>query len=342
MGGPIFLIPVNLSLIFIPMAMVFTFQLSKIKQRYQYLFLYIIITFILYAHPPTAMVLLFFLGFFLLLIFIMNDKDQKKHGLFILIITIFSCISALPNYIIEIQTSGISSISFNFWVFLNEIPYIIGFLQTLFFVLGFYYLTKFKSKKIWSILLTTIFLLINIVLFANLGINYFLPYQRTYVPLFLFMILIAAYGYTRIPKFNPEYKHVLTIVLLCLLVGTIVEGISRTSAYYEIIDETDYENFLWIKNFSSKEDIVLCDPWKARAFAPIAERTVYAVVPFGPTEKYINLTQNANEFLENNCRNTTFLLDNNISIIYTRGYQCHNPDLKQVKDDIYVINNKIR
>ena len=109
-GGPIFLIPVNLSLIFIPMAMIFTFQLSKIKQRYQYLFLYIIITFILYAHPPTAMVLLFFLGFFLLLIFIMKDKNQKKHGLFIMIITIFSCISALPNYIIEIQTSGISSI----------------------------------------------------------------------------------------------------------------------------------------------------------------------------------------------------------------------------------------
>ncbi|MCK5030513.1 MAG: glycosyltransferase family 39 protein, partial [Thermoplasmatales archaeon] len=78
-GGPVFLIPINLSLIFIPLALLFAFRLTKIKTVYNYLLLFATTTFVLYAHPPTAVALLTILGFYFLLnIFSKNNECRQK------------------------------------------------------------------------------------------------------------------------------------------------------------------------------------------------------------------------------------------------------------------------
>ena len=338
-GGPVFLIPVNLSLILIPLGILSAFHLFKIEKRFQYVLLFIITTSLLYAHPPSAMVLLFFLGFYSFLLIISKDKEDQNHAFHLIITTGISILAALPNYLVELQTHGFGNLSFQFWVYLKEIPFLIGIIQVIFFVIGFTILTRSKDKRIWSILLTTLFLLINIVLFTQLNINYLLPYQRTYVPLFLLMIIITSYGYTRVIEIKPQYRTILTMILILLLFVTVLEASTKQNAYYEIIDETDYENFLFINTVTSPQDIIICDPWKARALPSVAERTVYAVIPFGPNEEYINLVNNATAFLENDCRNTTFLITNNISLVYSRGYECYNPNLELIKQDIYQLKS---
>ncbi|MEM5829573.1 MAG: glycosyltransferase family 39 protein [Candidatus Aenigmatarchaeota archaeon] len=330
-GGPVFLVPINLSLIFIPLALLFAFELTNLKPIYNHLALFAITTFILYTHPPTAMVLLTILGFYLLL----NLKNKQKAKE-ILSVLIASILFSLPNYIPEIQTKGIKAVQFNFWFYLREIPSLYGFLPTGSFILGFYFLAKTKSKEIWALLLTSLTLTLNIFLFVRLNLNWLIPYQRTYIPLFLLMSIIASFGYTKLLKMEKPFKNFGSALLLISLVATSFLAIERNlkTPYYYLIDDEDYENFLWIKENTREDTIVLLDPWKARAFATIAERRVYSVMPFGPDEKYLELVDNAYKFFKQNCTNTSFLVENNISLVYS-PVKCQNENLVNLKGNIY-------
>ena len=64
-------------------------------------------------------------------------------------------------------------------------------------------------------------------------------------------------------------------------------------------------------------------------------------MPFGPVEKDLLRVANATGFLNSNCTNTTFLIDNNISVVYTRG-PCDNPLLIEVEENIYFFDYKER
>jgi len=92
---------------------------------------------------------------------------------------------------------------------------------------------------------------------------------------------------------------------------------------------------LWIKENSPPNATILSDPWKARALVPVAERRVYAVMPFGPNEKQMELASSAKNFLEENCTDTTFIVTNNITVVYTTG-SCQNQNLIEVKENIYI------
>jgi hypothetical protein len=338
MGGPVFLMPVNLSLIFIPLALIFTFRLTKIKTLYNYIILFIITTFLLYAHPPTAMVLLTILGFYFLLNIFSKNNESRQKAKYLFMTLLPSVIISLPNYLPAIQEKGLETIKFNFWVYLEGIPFIYGILPTAFFIIAFYFLIKTDKKEIWSLLLTSIFLILNVFVFTASGLSYLIPYQRTHIPLFLLMSIIAGYGFTRLLEFKKPSQKVGVILLIICLIATAGFAIDRNvnTSYYHLIDDSDYDNFLWIKNNSSKNATILSDPWKARALAPIAERRVYAVIPFGPVEKEMVLVNNAYNFFAENCTNTTFLLENNIMVVYT-SVNCQNQDLVQMRENVYFL-----
>ncbi len=129
-------------------------------------------------------------------------------------------------------------------------------------------------------------------------------------------------------------------VILILTTGVIAIQSNMNYTYYQIIDETDNEKAEWIQENTKINAVLLCDPWKARALAPIAERTVYSVTPFGPIEKELARVDNPTAFLNNGCRNTSFLIEHNISIVYARGYNCYNPYLEELTKDINLLNLK--
>ena len=134
-GGPVFLVPINLGLIFIPLALIFAFRLTKIKTAYNYLILFIITTFLLYAHPPTAIALLAILVFYFLLNVSSKKDDRKQNAKILFVTSISSVVLSLPNYLPEIQGKGLESITFDFWVYLQGIPLVFGIIPTIFFVI---------------------------------------------------------------------------------------------------------------------------------------------------------------------------------------------------------------
>ena len=340
MGGPVFLIPVNLSLIFIPLALLFAFELTKIKRIYNYLLLLLVITFLLYAHPPTAFVLLLILILYLL--FQIFSREEKSRILYLSSVIILSIIVSIPNYLLFLQERGIGNIKFDFWVYLQGVPLLYGILPSFFFIIGVYIITKSRDKKSWSLLLTSIVLLLNILFYTRTGLTYLLPYQRTFIPLFLIMSIIASRGCSKLLEIDKPSRKTGLILLISLLIITTYIAIDRDihENYYHLIDDQDYKSFLWIKENTSQDAVILLDPWKARALPTIAERRVYAVMPFGPNEEQLRLVEKANKFFADNCSNTTFLLENNITVVYTKN-KCQNPNLVEIKENIYILESHI-
>ncbi len=251
---------------------------------------------------------------------------------------LFSIILSLPNYIPEIQKRGLESVTFDFWVHLQGIPLIYGILPTIFFIIGFYFLTKAEKKETWCLLLTSIVLVLNVFLFTRSSSSYIMPYQRTHIPLFLLMSIIASHGYMKLLGIRKPIQKLGVILIATCLIATTGIAIDRNidTSYYHLIDNKDYESFLWIKENSPTSATILSDPWKARALAPVAERRIYAVMPFGPVEEQMKLVNNANNFFAENCTNTTFLIENNITVVYGRG-NCQIQGLIQVKENIYFL-----
>lgn len=336
MGGPVFLIPVNISFILIPLGLLFGFNLVSLKKYYNYIILFCITTFTLYAHPPTAIVLLIVLTMYSFFNLVSNDKDSKNNGIFLLITLISSVLVSLPNYIPQINELGLASINHNFWIYLKAVPFIYGLIPTFFFVIGFYFKSKTKEKETWVLLLTCLILLFNIFLFSLLNINYVMPYQRTFLPLFLLMSIIASAGYLKIFDYKKYFKKYTFAIFIIVLLFTCTFAVKNNidTEYYHLIDEQDYDSFIWIKENTASDIVVLADPWKARALAPVAERIVYTVMPFGPVEEQMKSVFKANDFFADNCSNTSFLIKNDINIVYTRG-NCNNSLLIKVYDNTY-------
>ena len=105
--------------------------------------------------------------------------------------------------------------------------------------------------------------------------------------------------------------------------------------YYHMIDDQDYAAFKWIENnVSTNYETAILDPWKATAFTAITGKKVYTRIHLAPFEKDFK----AYAFLQNGCDNSTFLKENNISIIYSR-LPCRNSDLVEVRENVYLLEN---
>ena len=150
------------------------------------------------------------------------------------------------------------------------------------------------------------------------------------------MSIIASHGYMKLLEIRKQNKKLGVILLLICLIATTGISIERNvnTSYYHIIDGKDYESFLWIGENSPPNATILSDPWNARALAPIAERRVYTVMPFGPVQEQMKFVNNAYNFFDENCANTTFLIENNITVVYATG-NCQNQNLVEIKENIY-------
>jgi len=100
-----------------------------------------------------------------------------------------------------------------------------------------------------------------------------------------------------------------------------------------MIDEADYQAFVWIQdNVDDRYEKAVLEPWKGAAFAAVTGKHVYSWISAYPTERDIQ----ARDFFENNCRDTAFLRQNGVSIVYTR-WVCDNPDLVRVRKYVYLL-----
>ena len=296
--GPMFLVPMALGLFFIPFALYFIE--SKL--------LFLIIAATIIIHPPSAIALLFFVNSYL----ISNWFFMKEFNFKLIKQQVIGIILASPLYLSYLLSKGHEAFGFKeSFTGLLYIPNYFGYLITLIIIIGIIVI-DFRKKYTFAIYSTS--LLILTVLYYRFDINILIFYERNLMFLFeSFAVPFGAFFSYTASRFKRYEKILLALFFVFLLIFLIPGKIESTGYLYQIINDKEYNEFLEFKDVEGGRAVL--DPWKAIAFAPIAEKEIYSRVPPGPNPIYLERNKEIFEFFNQSCSNETFLRDNEIDVV---------------------------
>ena len=337
--GPAFLVPMSLGLPFIPLSLYLAFNF---RTFWSYLALLIFVSFLLAIHAPTAIGL----GIILTPYILLNLSGNFKHSLWLTLALALPFLVPFPWVVQLLLPTAKSLISPQEIPTYIDIPLIIktyGYLPVSFCLLGTLWLTIKGNKVNYSLVFGLLALLMMLMIYFTFRYGVEIMYFRGLTYMMLMMSIVAGAGLSgvrnlKLPasvKIPFITQNVGNILALIIVVVTLVIAIPARQdiPYYHMIDKKDYEAFTWIKdNVEESRQKAILDPWKATAFAAIAEREVYSRTHTAPDIK----SGKAYAFLERGCIDTNFLKENEISIVYSRK-KCDNPDLLEVEDNIYLL-----
>ena len=342
--GPAFLVPVALGLLFISLALFVAFNF---RGGWSYLVLFVFTSFLLSIHAPSAIGVVIVLVPYILL----NLKGNFKHSLGITLAVVIPFLAPFPwifSMLLPTAKSLLTPQPLPTYIDFPRIIKTYGYLPVLLCLLGTFLLAIRGGKKDYSLILGLLALLVMVVAFFTFHYGLHIMYTRGLMYMMLMVSIIAGAGLAGVKNLSLPTK--LTALLrvppiitqnvgkfLCLvLIGaTLAVGIPdrQDTVYYHMIDDKDYEAFVWIEENVDKEyKKAILDPWKATAFSAITGRNIYARIHAFP----LPIDEEAYKFLDGGCSDTAFLRKNRISIIYTRG-KCQNPDLTEVRENIYLL-----
>ena len=222
-----------------------------------------------------------------------------------------------------------------------------GYLPILLCLLGTGWLALKGDKKSYGLVLGMLAILLMLAIFYSLHYGVSIVYQRGLTFMMLMVSIVAGAGLMAVknirlptgisnrlrlpaPAQNIGRLLCLTLVILILVIAIPAR---QNLPYYHMIDQQDYEAFVWIRdNVGGDYDRAILDPWKATAFTAITGKYVYTRIHSYPKP----IDQEAYAFLGDGCSDTSFLEQHDISIIYS-GLPCDNPDLTEVREDVYLL-----
>lgn len=279
--GPGFLVPVAMGLLFIPLSLFLAFNFKTV---WSYLVLFIFTCFLLSMHAITAVGMVIALMPYILL----NLKGNFKHSLGITLALAIPFLAPFPwifNMLLPTAKALFSPEPLAFYV---DIPLIIntyGYLPILFCLLGTLLLVVRGGKRSYGLVLGLLaFLLILVAYFTfHYGVHHM--YYRGLMYMMLMMSVVAGAGLMGVKNFRLPVKltarlrtpiitrnvgKILCLVLIGLTLATCIPD-RHDIVYYHVIDEQDYEAFVWIRdNVNESYEKAILDPWKAAPFAATA------------------------------------------------------------------------
>ena len=336
--GPAFLVPVAMGLLFLPLSL---FLVFNFKTGWSYLVLFMFTCFLLSIHATTAVGLVIILIPYILL----NLRGNFKHSLGITLALAIPFVALFPWVFDMILSTAKGLFTPYLHSPLVQLPRVIstyGYLPISLCILGSFLLGIRGGKKSYGLVLGLLALLLILVTYFTFHYGFQPLYTRGLMYMMLMVSIVAGAGLMAIKNLQlPAKLGIPTILLkigyplcLALVIVTLVIGIPDRldTPYYHMIDEADYEAFVWIRdNVDEDYEKAILNPWKATAFAAITGKYVYTRIHMGPHEK----SNEAAAFLTGGCVDTDFLSENGISIVYITE-KCSNPDLVEVRENVYL------
>ncbi|MFC1964079.1 hypothetical protein ACFLV1_01720 [Chloroflexota bacterium] len=343
--GSAFLVPVAMGLLFIPLIFLLAFNFKNI---WGYLLVFLSFCFLLASHAPSAIIVLIVLTPYVVISF----KNNFKHGLFLALALLFPLVITLPLTFDLIASTARGLLTPQYPREFVEIPQRLaesyGIIPVLLSILGCIALLAKGGEKNHGVAFGFIALELMLVIFFQFHYGIPLLYERGLLYIMLMAGITAGAGLNLIlkirippryrrwfkaPRLNDNLGKFFSVALIAAVLAIAIPQRLETP-YYHMIDETDYQAFVWIKNnLEERPGKALLDPWKATAFVAITDRYVYSRISAFPTSK----DEQVYKFLEESCADTSFLTENRITIVYTRQ-PCANPDLIEVRQDVYLEN----
>ncbi len=344
--GPAFMVPMALGLLFIPLALFLAFN---IKSWASYLLILLITCFLLLLHPPTAAILVIILLPYILI----SIKGDTRHSAAVfsaLLIPFLLALLLKSGAILQYAGKLLVPQYTSPHIELPPLLWIYGVLPIIFSLIGIIFLARKGGKQNFSLIFGLALLLIIMLVFMELHYGLATIYQRGLTTVLLILSLIAGAGLFWVKTltlptqllhksksvFSGKFGNILCGVLVIIVLAVALP--SRLNAYYyHMIDLEDYQAFVWIKEHVGVDySAALVDPWKATAFTAITGKKVARRI----WEKQEAIDDIIYRFLQNECPDTSFLIDNRVSFIYNR-MPCSNPDLIEVSKDVYLTNPNI-
>jgi len=346
--GPSFLVAMSLGLLFIPLSLFLAFNFKTI---WSYLTLFIFTCFLLTLHAPTAVGLAIILAPYILL----NLKGGFKHSLGLTLALIIPFLAPFPwifQMLLPTAKALFSSQPPPTYIDLPRIIQVYGYLPILFCLLGTFLLAIKGKKESYGLILGLLTLLVMLVVYYTFHYGVEIMYFRGLMYMMLMMSIVAGAGlmgvrqlklparvdaWLKAPLITQNVGNILCLALIALTLVMVIP-LRQDTPYYYMIDEADYEAFVWIKdNVGKGYGIAILDPWKATAFTAITGKNIYSRIHNYPTDR----DERANAFLDDGCTDTAFLRKNGVSIVYSQK-ECDNPDLVEVRENVYLLKKEGR
>jgi len=329
--GPAFLLPVATALLFIPLGIFIAFNF---RNAWSYLIIFIFTSFLLSIHAPSAIILVIVLAPYILL----NLKGNFKHSLGLTLAMAIPFLAPFPwifHLLLPTAKSLLSPQQLPDYLVLPPLLSTYGYLPILLCLLGTFLLAMNGGKKNYSLILGFLALLMMLTIFYRLHYGLHIMYERGLMYMMLIAGILAGAGLMGVKKLKPAAAgYILCLALIGATLAMTIPARQSTTYYHTpLIDKQDYEAFVWIKdNVSDEYEKAILDPWKATAFTAVTGKQVYTRIHFERKPR----DEQAYAFLRSGCSDTAFLTKNGISIVYTRS-SCQNPDLVEVREDVYLL-----
>jgi hypothetical protein len=342
--GPGFMVPVAMGLLFIALSLVVAFSFRTWRS---YLVLSVFVVFLFFLHSATAVGLITILVPYILL----NVRGNFKHSLGIALALALPFLVALPLlFSVLVLPTARALLSPQLLPTFVDIPRIIetyGYLPVLLAVLGTFLLAVKGGVKNYGLLLGLLILLALLATMYSLHYGIAMMYFRGLQYMMLMLGIVAGAGlvwvrriklparlstWLRTPLLNRHIGNILCVTAVGLTLAIAIPA-RQSIPYYRMIDSEDYAAFLWIKdNVSSEYDRAILDPWKGTAFTAITGKYIYVRIGEYPTDEALK----AYNFLDSGAKDTDFLRQQGISIVYSRS-PVDNPDLIKVRENVYLL-----
>ena len=341
--GPSFLVPVAMGLLFVSLSLFIAFNFRSV---WSYMVLLLFTCFLLSIHAPSAICLVIILVPYILL----NLRGNFKHSLGMALALAVPFLAPFPwifDMLLPTAQKLLTPQALAEYVDFPRVIKTYGYLTVGLCLLGTLVLAIKGGRKNYSLVLGLLALLAMLVTYFTFHYGVSIMYERGLMFMMLMVGIVAGVGLMAVKNLRlPEgltskvggsaVTRYLGWFFCLVLVGlTLFISIPdrQDIPYYHMIDEEDYQAFVWIKeNVGGEYDRAILDPWEATAFTAITGKKVYTRIHAFPKPSDIE----ARSFLVGGCSDTAFLRTGRISIIYTEG-ECRNPDLTEVRKNVYLL-----
>ena len=341
--GPAFMVPIAMGLLFIPLGM---FVVFNYQTWWSYLVLFIFLAFLVTLHAWTAIGLVIILVPYILI----NLKKNFRHSLALSLVIVIPFLVSL-TWATDMALPMIKALLDPAYPQpFVDYPHLIrtyGYLPLALCLLGTLSLSIKGGNNNYGLALGLLALAGMLAVFFTLHWGSEGLYARGLVITMFVMSIVAGAGLMwvkklkvpdsiaarlRMPSFVRNIGYVLCPVLVFLVLYISIPAL-KTIPYYHMIDDEDFQAFVWIKeNVGSNHERAILDPWKGTAFTAVTERYIYSRIHCYPEAT----DQEAYMFLHSGSSNTTFLRENRISIVYST-WEVNNPDLVEVRENVYLL-----
>jgi len=352
--GPSFYVASTLGLLLL----LFLIWLAQLKTLRSILLIPVFIFYLFLVHPS---IVLAAIGILLVYtVFLLIEKDYRTAitiaGLTVLPIILVVLFTSQWNSIIDLFLSSLTGQHYQLDYNLPNILVSftdLGLLTWGLLIIGAYYAFTRATALLRTLSISAIAFVIVIGLYDKFGYGVPYVYERLFLCLFLLVTLIAGFGLAELrrtladlkekERFNRIKKRIQNIdkllpITLGILILLIAVHTHLSIPYYQMITEQDYQTFTWIHdNIDDYRDInhsyqrAAVDPYKASPFSAITGLYILTS-SMNPVYRY-DLAPKMETFLAEKCRNTSFLDDYKLSVIYG---DADNQNLTKIHDHVYL------